>query len=599
MKTKERSRIVMFAIGTLSLFFLIALFLINTLLTPVLTRKIKSVVIKASNGLYQVNFSRLELHVLQGKATFKGVALLPDTALFRLQRNDKGKPSCLVKISAGHLTVSGAHLWAYLLHRKLEISLIELDSPEIAFNSYPDRQPAKPQKEAKTLYEQIKKSLSLVKVDMISINHIRLNYKDFKTSKPAITRLKDMSLRATNLLIDSTTQTDTNRTFFCENIYTELHNIHGVSAGGLYQYSLRSITYNSRNARLKLAGVTIKPVPVAVFFKKSSNDRFSLDLDSSIMDHADLETFRLKQMLFVHKVTCYNGGFEDFSNPHGLVKKSDRAVTFPNKALRKLSTLLAIDTLDIRRSKVIYQEYNTDAGKTGRIAFDNISGRFLNITNYGPALAKNQYCQARLETYFMGKGKLSLQFSFNLIDSACSFTYKGHLGQMEIPLVNPAVMPLALVEIKTGQVKSLDFNIQSNRLKSTGDVTLLYNDLNIVLLRSGVHKKYGVSPLKSFVANNLLVKNNNPDSHDQPPRKARILFKRPASYSFFKTMWQTLLSGLKPCIGIGDTQRHAVSHPLTPKEQKALDKAKRKALKQKKKADKEHQKQLKKQDHTN
>lgn len=597
MKIKKRSRVVVFVIGTLGLFLLIAFFLINTLLTPILTRKIKSAVIKASNSLYQINFSRVELHILEGKATFKDVTLIPDTALYQRRRNEEGKPSFLVKISVGQLSVSGAHLWAYLLHKKLEIVLIALDNPDVVLNTYPDRQPAKPQKEAKTIYQQINKSLSLIKVNMITIDHIRLDYKDFKTSKPAITRLKDMSLRATNLLIDSATQTDITRTLFCENIYTELHHIHGVSAGGLYQYSLRSITYNSRDACLKLAGIKIKPLPVSLFFKKSHNDRFSLNLDSAIMNHADLETFRLKQMVFVHKVTCYNGEFEDFSNPHGLVKKSDRVVTFPNKALRKLSTILAIDTLDIRRSKAIYQEYNTDAGKTGRIAFGNISGRFLNITNYSPVLAKNPYCQANLETYFMGKGKLSLQFSFNLIDSACSFTYKGHLGPMGISLVNPAVMPLALVEIKTGQVKSLDFNIQSNRLKSTGEVRLLYNDLNIALLNSGVHKKYGVSPIKSFVANNILIKNNNPDSYDQPSRKARILFKRPASYSFFKAIWQTLLSGLKPCIGLGDTQRQAVSHPLTPKEQKALDKANKKALKQKKKADKEHQKQLRKQKH--
>ena len=598
MEIKKRSRIVVFAIGTLGLVLLMALFLINILLTPIMTRKIKSAVIKASNGLYQVNFSSLELHLFQGKATFKNIVLIPDTAFFQRQRIEKGKPSFLIKISAGHLSVSGAHLWAYLLHKKLEIGLIALDSPDVALNTYPDRQPAKPQKDAKTIYQQIKKSLSLIKIDMVTIDHIRLNYKDFKTPKPEITRLKDMSLRATNLLIDSATQTDITRTLFCKNIYADLHNIHGVSAGGLYQYSLRSITYNSQNARLKVAGIAVKPLPVAMFFGKSRDDRFSLNLDSAIMDHADLETFRLKQMLFVHKIICYNGEFEDFSNPHGLVKKSDRVVTFPNKALRKLSTILAIDTLDIRRSKIIYQEYNTDAGKTGRIAFDNISGRFLNITNYSPVLAKNPYCQAKLETYFMGKGKLSLQFSFNLVDSACSFAYKGHLGPMEIPLVNPAVMPLALVEIKTGQVKSLDFNIRSNRKKSTGEVTLLYNDLNIALLNSGVHKKYGVNPIKSFVANNLLVKNNNPDSNDQPPRKARILFKRPASYSFFKSIWQALLSGLKPCVGIGDTQKQAVSRPLTPKEQKALDKANKKALKQKKKADKEHQKQLKKQDHT-
>lgn len=93
----------------------------------------------------------------------------------------------------------------------------------------------------------------------------------------------------------------------------------------------------------------------------------------------------------------------------------------------------------------------------------------------------------------------------------------------------------------------------------------------------------------------FVVKAANPDAPDATPRSARVIFLRPKNYPFFKTLWAALLSGIKPCAGMGDTQKQAVPKPLTKKEQRAKDKAMKKALKEKKKADKDFRKKLKKQ----
>ena len=93
----------------------------------------------------------------------------------------------------------------------------------------------------------------------------------------------------------------------------------------------------------------------------------------------------------------------------------------------------------------------------------------------------------------------------------------------------------------------------------------------------------------------IVVKTSNPDALGEILRSARMIFLRPKSYPFFKTLWAALLSGIKPCAGMGDTQKQAVPKPLTKKEKRAKDKAVKKALKEKKKADKAFRKKLKKQ----
>jgi len=51
--------------------------------------------------------------------------------------------------------------------------------------------------------------------------------------------------------------------------------------------------------------------------------------------------------------------------------------------------------------------------------------------------------------------------------------------------------------------------------------------------------------------NAFVIKHSNPDSPGEVPRHADIVFRRPASYPFFKTLWQTIFTGIKACAGIG------------------------------------------------
>jgi hypothetical protein len=179
--------------------------------------------------------------------------------------------------------------------------------------------------------------------------------------------------------------------------------------------------------------------------------------------------------------------------------------------------------------------------------------------------------------------------TFNLADKNYAYNYQGRLGGMPIAVINPVLMPLALGKIKTGQLKSMEFTIRGDQQKSSGTLHLLYNQLSFELLNND----YSVKVIKTVLAKTLVVKPDNPDQSSSQPRFAKIVFLRPKNYPFFKTLWETILSGLKPCAGMGYAVKPAAAEPLTKQQEKANKKALKATIKAKKKADKAYRKKLK------
>lgn len=596
MKIKKLlQRISLYVFAGFILLSLVFLLLINSILTPIAERKIKNGVIKGSDSLYRVNIGHLQLHLFSGNAELEDITLIPDTQLFRKRQQSGRAPAELSTLHVKRIIITGAHPFRYLFHKQADVGTISLENPEGTLSQFPETKQKPVQ--SKTLYQQISAQIRRISVAQINLEHIRLVYRDFTGGKPVNSSFSELSLKATELLIDSASQQDTTRTLYCRDIVTEIKNFKGRTPDGNYRYSLQSATYSTQGQRLQASGVAIIPLPKELFFVRSKDDRFSLEMKSLTLERFRFRDFQLYQKIEAGKIKAEAGSFDVSGNPNGPVSATDRLVTFPHYTLRHLKNKILIDTLAVSGMEISYHEVNTQAGKTGMIRFTNTSARFLHISNDSMANVRQNSTQLSLSSRFMNTGKLELSASFNLTDPAYSYQVSGHLAGMPLDDINPAVMPLALAAIKKGELNSLDFKLSGNNKKVVGNVRLLYHDLSVVLLGSSPGEAYHAKPLKTLAAKIFVVKSANPDTPGTIPRSARVIFLRPKSSPFFKTLWSSLLSGIKPCAGMGDTQKQAVPKPLTKKEERAKKKAVKKALKEKAKADKVHRKQLEKQLH--
>jgi hypothetical protein len=580
---------------------LILAFFVNLYWSPILASKVKSTVLTSSDSLYTVDFSDAKLHVLKGEIDIYNITLKPDTAVYNRRVKAHLAPNNLVELHVKRLILSHIHPFNLYFHHKLDIGRVTLREPELKVRYQLNHAKDTVIKDNRTTWQKISKSLRSIHIGNIILSDVKLKYEDYSGNKLAISELKEMNLSATDLLIDSATQTDRSRLLYCRDIIAELNNYSGHSPNGLYTYKIKSLRFSTKTSKLNIAGFDLKPVETNIFFEKSSRDRFNAHLDSLQLNHFDYVSYHKYRVINASRMILTSGSLNLFSNPNNKLVKTDRVKTFPNFGLKELRADLNIDTIDASHINISYAELNQKSNKTGTVTFNNSSGHILNVTTNQAALQKNNICTAQLSSYFMNRGRLNVLFTFNLTDDKVPFSYKGDLGPMELSVINPAIMPLGLIKINSGKLNRFEFDIQADNTLAKGRVSILYNDLKVTVLKADtVNDKLKHMTIASLFANVLILKHNNPDTPGEIPRAFNVTYYRPKDFTFFKDIWHTLLEGIKPCVGLDEKMQNDVKNKIADmaiqKQQHLIKKAQRKqrrAERQRKRELKKEQKTLK------
>lgn len=572
---------------------LILSFFINKYWAPVLAARVKSVVLSSSDSLYNVDFSDAELHVLKGQLIFYNITLKPDTAVFNRRKKQNIAPNNLVELHLRRLIFNNIHPLALYFHHKLNIGEIILNNPELKVSYQLNHTRDTVIKDHRTPWEMISKSLKSVHIGAIYLNDVKLKYSDYSGNKVAISELKEMNLSASDLLIDSATQTDKSRMLYCKEIVFEVNNYNGQTPNGLYNYKINHLKLSTLTSQMNVEGFKLTPIKADVFFDKSHQTRYSISVDSLQLNHFDYLGYHKYRKISASKMMIKGGMLSVFGNPNGAKDpEADRTKSFPNVALNNFTTDIKVDTIQVKRYNIAYNEFNKKSNQTGTITFNNTTGTILNVTNNKEALAKNNMSTAYVKTDFMNRGRLNVVFNFNLTDKDAAFSYKGNLGPMDLGNINSATMPWAMVKITSGTLKDFSFDVKGSSKISRGHLLLLYNDLKVKLLKPD--STYGLKGkiIETFYANLFILKHDNPDKPGGIPRSFNLTFVRPANFPFFKTIWQTLFSGIKPSAGLDKKTIEAIAVMKNNKAQKKQERLTKKALRQQRRAEKKREKEL-------
>lgn len=580
----------------LTVVVLILAFLVNHYWSPILAKKVRSVVLESSDSLYRADFSSAELHVLRGQIIFYNITLLPDTAVYNRRVKQHLAPNNLVSLHVKRLILDHVHPFTLYFKHRLEIGQIILSAPELDDSYQLNHTKDTVVKDHRTVWQKISKSLHSVHIGQIFLSDVQLRYKDYSGNKVAISELKEMNLSATDLLIDSATQKDKSRLLYCRDIVAELNNYKGTSPSGLYRYTINHLKLSTLTSQLDIEGLRLAPVNKDEFFDKTTKDRFDVYLDSVQLSHFDYLGYHKYRTVSTSCLFIKKGSFSLFNNPNKLKKPGvDKLKSFPQIALSKLTTDIRIDTLLVQHLDVAYSEYNKKSYQTGTITFNDTHGRFLNVTNNKVALAKSSICTARLNTLFLNRGALNVSFIFDFSASDAAYSYKGTLGSMNMEYLNPATMPFAMVKITGGTEKRLDFDIHANSTVNKGRLTFLYNNLKVKLLKPDTTMNgFKGKLIPSLFANIFILKHNNPDKDGEVPRSFYITYMRPKDSPFFKTIWHTLLAGIKPSAGLDDKKMQATQAQLTAHQVEKQNRIKKRAERKQRRAEKKQKKELEK-----
>ncbi|MFB2121189.1 hypothetical protein [Parapedobacter sp. 2B3] len=521
---------------------------------PILDTQLKEAIINSTDSLYLIAYDGLDFNLITGNASIKNLRLTADTARYAQMERLQQAPDNIYNVRIANLRIRQFHPRRILTERRLHIDDIVIDTPSIhvvsKYHAYNDT--VTTERDERTLYQRISNILREVGVSRIALNDIHFKFSKKTDSTSNETELHNLNVLVSDILIDSLSQFDTTRFYHTRAIDIDMPGLRYETPDSFYYVSFDRLQIATLDKRLTLSGLKYAPrMSKAEYFKRKqqAKDMAVIAFPTIRLENIDLQRFVRNQKLYAGSLHIDSGTVAIANDLRYPKKPTNKIGKSPHQLLLKLKQPIKIDSVLLNNVDISYAEVSRKYKKEGVITFNRTSGVFRNVTNDSLALLQDQTMAADLTSYMMDTGKLDVEFTFDMLDERGGHTYKGTLGPMTGTHFNRILTPLLNAEVASANIKGLSFDVKADDHRARGSLRFDYNNMRLNLLTNDENGEQSSKKVISFLANSFIINDSNPDANGKY-HTGRINYVRPESYSFFKTLWQSLLQGIKECAGI-------------------------------------------------
>jgi hypothetical protein len=560
---------------------------ISVKIKPMVTSELKSLVLKATDSLYHVEFSDIKTNFITGNASLINVKIIPDTTILKKLIKLKKAPNNIYTIQLKKVSVNGFHPDVLYKEDKLNVDLILFEKPEVImanrqliFNENKPPRPGKPP------FQYIAPYLKEIRVKTIAFRDIKFQYVNNNFAKPAIDSIRNLNVTLTDWLIDPKSADDRSRMYLLKDISVRLNDYSFATPDSLYHINVNQMDFRAATGRLKINEFALVPRYDEMEFVKKAGiekQRYNIKMGNISMSGINFPLYVLKQELLAREMKIDNGFVAVFSNNIYEKPKVNKVGKDPHQLFQALKGLITVKKLNLANVNISYSEFDRDSRQKGVINFDNTSGTITNVTNSPKYKFRDHVMIADLTTTMMGSGTLHVYFRFDLESKNGAFAYNGSLTNLNGRSLNKITKPLGMLQIRAGYVNKLDFSVKADNQLASGVLNFAYQGLNVGLLKKEEGKENLVKMgWASFLANQLVINSDNPDRHGKFV-SATIKYKREPSATFFSFIWRTLFQGIKNSVGLTDAKEAKINNTIAQFEQIKIDRDARRARRDRRK----------------
>ena len=515
-------------------------------LKPILTKRIQTAVLNSTDNLYHLDFKDIKYDIMSGNAHVLDVKIMADSTLYDSLHKVKKMPDNIYQGKVKEVSLTGLQLWKVFTSEKLELNSINISNPVIEVTH--EKQPYNTFKSAKSPYQIISKFVKSFSVNKITFNNINFAYKKSTNSeKSYVSRLENLDLEVSNLLISAESEKDSSRFYYTKECIFKLDKLIFPTRDSINTLKVNKIDFSTKTRSLSIDNIVLQPryKPMIYGNRTQGDDRIGLICHKLKFENIDMQKLFEDKKIYADVLKINQGNITVFTDTRdfGTSKKANYR-PFPHESFRGLTAKFFIKKMKMKNFNITYSEYNPETDLVGNVKFGHITGTFSNITNDTLPLAKNPHCLVFLKAKLMNKADMYLKFNFNIAAPKGDFTCSGKVYNMRMDCVNHVIKSLAMAKADEGFVNEFAFDMKGNKFGLNGTSTLMYQDLKVSFFKNKEEDKtLKKRKFLSFIAN-MVVKNSNP-TRKKPVRVAIINYRRVPEKAFFYTLWKGLVEGIK------------------------------------------------------
>ncbi|WP_159948285.1 DUF748 domain-containing protein [Polaribacter septentrionalilitoris] len=373
--------------------------------------------------------------------------------------------------------------------------------------------------------------------------------KDTATPKKMYLKVKNLEIIKGNLNITDAKQNDLK----IEEVHLEINDFVFDNQTNTIPFSYQKIFFEVRNLerkvsevqQLEIENITLKDSLISLHklmlkpLKSRKNYIFNVTEEKELMD-INIDSLQIVNF-HIEKTDSlfFNAKTINISNANfGLYQdktrfsESKKIKKLYSKSLRELPFLLNIDQINIKDSKLTYEELLKRENKPGVLVFDDLNVTIKNINN-----RKNNKTNVTttIHSKFMGDSPLHVVYSFKIQDVKDKFRIRGFLKNVTSKNMSSYISPAMNVTMD-GFINRMDFDFEGNNWSSNGKFDVMFKDFKIEFLK----KKKKKNRLLSWFAN-LLIKDTSKNGLIAVEVSD---VKRNQTKSFWNFFWKNMEKGL-------------------------------------------------------
>lgn len=509
------------AIGVIS--FLFFVILVNIGLNYWIKKQLPIIIHEKNKTAYNINYEKIEVSLWSRNIDAQTLLVHPKNQ----PENSKSKTGIYSKIES--ISIKHFNIWNLAFHDIIQAESITINKARVILYKKDDKL-LNNRKSIKT--EIIEPFRKIIAVSNIYLNEGSVDVVSLKNNKP-IFSIKNIILKLEGILISDATLKEKIPMHFekyvlvCDSLY--------YKPNAFYHMNIGKISTENRFLRIKDFSY-LPEFSRKEFVPKleKEKDIYTIKLDSADIEKMD---WGFKNERFFFKANSIVAHHVDANIYRNKIPKDDLSKKYLyNALLRKIKFPLQIDTIQILKSKLVYEEEIDFSKGPGVLNFDRFNMQVTNIKS-GFGFKKMADVKIKVNCLFMKTSPLNVDWNFNVLDQKDSFHIQGTISNFNVMAMERFTKPYINTTF-TGKFNKYHFNFYGNDNSAKGNATLDYEDLKVKLFKKKDREKE--AKLKTAVAN-LLLKNDSGDKS----KKADVELDRIQEKSFYNFLWRSIAESLK------------------------------------------------------
>jgi hypothetical protein len=524
--------------------FVLLLFLVNSVLSSIIQRKISELLLKKNSKYYVANVEDVQFKLLRRTVILDNVFLSPTNESFAILKKEKSKKKALNKIHISSIELNGIHILKLLFYKNIKINNLKINN--LLIQQFENKKIKKTKKGNLNLDSIYIKNLNGLQINKISVNNLVFQTIDASNDKISFQN-KPVSFSLSGFKLKEHSENyfklmPINNEIKIDKISIDFPEIK-------YHFSIDALSFDFKNKNIRIQNLIYKPLAkrsVMVNQYKFNKEIFDVKIGELNLFNFELQKFINKKGIYIDSISLVNLDmklFKDKRKPFDLNKRP----SLPHMALKQMKSDLLIHKINISNSNLYYEEHLEKKELLLKIALNQINTQILNITSIEKY--RENPLKVKVKSMLNNQSAMTVDLLFPLKEGQDTFYFNGHLGPAEFKYFDSAIVPALGMKILKGSLDNLEFSATADINSSNGTMTMLYHNLEAEVFKSKTNEE---NKFLSWTVNHVVHK-SNPGKNGKE-REAILKFNRTIYKGVVNYIWKTIQIGLTSTIApVGKT----------------------------------------------